>query len=137
MSGRLRTISLYLLSAAMTMLLAIRVLPHHHHTLHIPGTLATVEYMHLGAECCDCDGSHTHDDSCECPGEKMLYYTAPCDDLDTYKPQPSCDLQPMIIFYAEEQFLQASAPAHAPPFKIPKIPDKGTGTHSLRAPPTV
>ena len=70
----------------MTMLLAIRVLPHHHHTLHIPGTLATVEYMHLGAECCDCDGSHTHDDSCECPGEKTLYYTAPCDDLDTYKP---------------------------------------------------
>ncbi len=134
---RLRVISLSLLSVAMTLLLAVRVLPHHHHMMHLPGTLATVEVMHFGAECCGCEDSHSHDPSCDCPGEKILYYTASCDDFEYYKLLFFCEFSPMMVMEQEMQLLQASAPAHAPPYKIPKIPDKCAGVFSLRAPPEV
>lgn len=133
----LRTISLYLLSVAMTLLLAFRVLPHHHHTLHLPGTLATVETMHLGAESCDGEESHQHDSSCDCPGEKILYYTLPCDDIETYKFLFSCEFSPILLVEQEKLQSPASAPAHAPPYIVLKIPDKHIAGISLRAPPAV
>ena len=132
---RLRAISLCLLLVAMVMLLACRVLPHHHHTLHLSGALADVELMHFGADCCGSEDSHTHGQECECPGEKILYYTSPCDDLDAFKVRMVCDFSPMILPVSECLSLQAAARTPVPIYKIPKIPDKYVGVLSLRAPP--
>ena len=134
---RMRAIYLYLLSAAMVVLLACRVLPHHHHTLHLPGALAAVELMHFGADCCGCEDSHAHGSECECPGEKILYFTAPCDDPDAFKMRMVCDFSPMILPVSEWQSQQAVVRTPLPIYKIPKIPDKYTVTLSLRAPPAV
>ena len=85
MLGKMRVISPLSLSVVMLLLLTLKVLPHHHHTLHLPGSDTVVETLHFGVEECedDCDSSHDH---CEkCPSEHTYCLLKACEELNYYK----------------------------------------------------
>ena len=135
MFGKMRVISSLLLSAVMLLLLTFRVLPHHHHALHIPGSDAVIETLHFGTEACQDGGEVPHDDHESCPSEHSYYIAAECEELDYYKHTQNAEW-PLAIFCAVvELSLAADVTVHAPPHVNIKIPDSRVAVLSLRAPP--
>lgn len=135
MLEKMRVISSWLLSAVILLLLTFRVLPHHHHTLHLPGSDAVVETLHFGIEACDEGGDSSHDSHEECPSEHTFYLAKACEELDYYKYTHYCDLSPAIIPIVAQMWLPAEIVGHAPPYINLKIPDGRANVLSLRAPP--
>ena len=135
MLGKMRVISSLLLSVVMLLLLTFRVLPHHHHTLHIPGCDAVVETLHYGVEECHDGGDDSHDDHGKCPSEHTYYIVKACEELDYYKYTQSFDFSPALLSVDVEQMLLLAASVHAPPYLNFKIPDGRARVLSLRAPP--
>lgn len=136
MLGKMRVISSLSLSVVMLLLLTLKVLPHHHHTLRLSGSDTIVETMHFGTEECEdgCDSSHDH---CEkCPSEHTYCLSKACEELDYYKYTQECNFSPSILFsLVAAVCLSSGDTVHAPPYINLKIPDSETQILSLRAPP--
>ena len=135
MLRKMRVISSVLLSAVMLLLLTFRVLPHHHHTLHIPGSDAVVETLHYGVEDCHEDDDASHDDHGKCPSEHTYYIVKACEELDYNKYTQSFDFSPAVLPASVEQMTLSALSVHAPPYVNLKIPDGRARVLSLRAPP--
>ena len=135
MLGKMRVISSLSLSVVMLLLLTLKVLPHHHHTLHLSGSDTVVETLHFGVEECEdgCDSSHDH---CEkCPSEHTYCLLKACEELNYYKYTQECDFSPAILSFVAVACLPSGDTVHAPPHINLKIPDSGAQVLSLRAPP--
>ena len=135
MLGKMRVMSSVLLSAVMLLLLTFRVLPHHHHTLHVPGSVAVVETLHYGAEDCHEGDGDSHDNHGKCPSEHTYYIVKACEELDYYKYTQSFDFSPAVLSVDAEQMPLLAVSVHAPPYINLKIPDGRARVLSLRAPP--
>ena len=135
MFGKMRVISSMLLSAVILLLLTFRVLPHHHHTLHIPGSSAVVETLHFGIEACHDDSDSSHGGHESCPSEQCYYITKACEELEYQQSIQHFDFSPAIFTVGEQLRAMACGCVHAPPYVNIKIPDSGVAVLSLRAPP--
>ncbi|MBQ5817726.1 MAG: hypothetical protein IIW35_05160 [Bacteroidaceae bacterium] len=135
MLGKMRVISSVVLSAAILLLLTFRVLPHHHHTLHIPGSDAVVETLHYGLEDCHEGDDASHGNHGKCPSEHTFYIVKACEELDYYNYTQSFDFSPAVLPASVEQMPLSAVSVHAPPYKNFKIPDGRARVLSLRAPP--
>ena len=132
----MRTISCSLVLTAIVILLSIKILPHHHHALHLPESLSCVATIHIGVEECDNATDHHSHDS-ECPDSDIFYTACPDDEFEQSKSYISCEPSPFdvaecitMLFVPEEGNIRQH-------YKIPKIPDRQERTVALRAPPTV
>ena len=138
MLREMRKISCTFVLAAILILLAFKILPHHHHALHLPETLSCIATMHIGVEECDNDDGHGHhhDHETECPGSGIFYTTCPDEEHIPTKAAISHELSPFI---AEERrtIVPSVAVTITQRYKNPKIPDDKPATAALRAPPTV
>lgn len=136
MSGAMRKISTLFVLMATMLLLVIKILPHHHHTLYVPGVDKALTTLHFGTEHCEhaADDDH-HDTSDGCHGNHLAY-TA-CKDTEVYKITYNYDfspaLQPQYVEVRCEQVVVSLFSF----YKIHKIPDTAFRVVSLRAPPTV
>ena len=135
MLGKMRVISSVLLSAVILLLLTFRVLPHHHHTLHIPGSSAVVETLHFGIEECHNDHDASHGKHESCPSEHSFYIVKACEELDYKQSIQNFEFSPAILPIGEQLRAMACVSSHAPPYINIKIPDSGVAVLSLRAPP--
>ena len=134
----MRTISCSLVLTAIVILLSIKILPHHHHALHLPETLSCVATIHIGIEECDnndADSHHRHD--AECPGSDLFYTVCPDDEFEQSKSYINCEPSPFCIAECMTMVFAPEAGDIRPHCKIPKIPDRQRGPAALRAPPTV
>ncbi len=135
MLGKMRVISSLSLSVVMLLLLTLRVLPHHHHTLHLSGSDTVVETLHFGVGACE-DGCEKSHDQCEdCPAEHTFCQLKACEELDYYKHTQDCDFSPAILSISMKLCLSFADAVHAPPYLNLKIPDSEAKVLSLRAPP--
>ncbi len=135
MLRKMRVISSISLLAVMLLLLMIRVLPHHHHTMHLPGTVAVIEMLHFGIGACDNGSEPSHDEHNECPSEHTVYIVKACEGLDYYKNTHNNSFSPAIFTVNAEPNKTADVVVHATPYINIKIPDDRAASLSLRAPP--
>ncbi len=135
MLGKMRVISSLSLSVVMLLLLTLKVLPHHHHTLYLSGSDTVVETMHFGAGACEdgCDASHDEHD--KCPIEDACCVVKGCEELDYYIYTQNYDFSPAIFSLCVEVCLSTDDIVHFPPYINLKIPDSRAQALSLRAPP--
>ena len=135
MLGKMRVISSVLLSAVIMLLLTFRVLPHHHHTLHIPGSSVVVETLHFGIEECHDDSDSSHGGHESCPSDQCYYIARACEELEYQQSIQNFDFSPAILPVSEQLRAMTCGSVHAPPYINIKIPDSGVAVLSLRAPP--
>ena len=123
------------LSVVMLLLLTFRVVPHHHHTLHLPESGVVIETFHFGVDVCEEEHEASHDSHDKCPSEYISYWTAACEELDYYKYTHSCDFSPAILSVEPELCLLSGSIVYSLPYINLKIPDYRLRVLSLRAPP--
>lgn len=129
-------ISLSLVLVATLLLLAFKVLPHHHHTFYLPGVEQALTSLHFSAGHCD-DHSHDepHTSDNDCPSTELAFID--CKGAEAYKGVHNYDFSPVFICQ-ESVVANISCPVSIQPiYKIPKIPDNTFAVVSLRAPPIV
>ena len=129
-------ISLSLVLVATLLLLAFKVLPHHHHTFYLPGVEQALTSLHFAAEHCD-DHSHDepHTSDNDCPSTELTYID--CKGVEAYKGVNNYDFSPVFICPESVAADICCSVAIQPIYKIPKIPDSTFVAVSLRAPPVV
>ena len=139
MLREMRKISFSLVLTAIMILLSIKILPHHHHTLHLPETLNCIATIHIGIEECDNNddaGNHHNHDS-ECPGREIFYTNSQGEEFEQSKNYINCETSPFCVAEYMTMLRNTEAVNIRPHYKIPKIPDRQRGATALRAPPIV
>ena len=136
MQAMRQKISVSLVLVATLLLLAFKVLPHHHHTFYLPEVEQALTSLHFAAEHCD-DHSHDepHTSDNDCPSIELTYID--CKGVEATKSVHNYDFSP--VFICQESVvadISSSAPLQTI-YKIPKIPDSTFAVVSLRAPPVV